>query len=67
MELATLFDDNRFQLKVFNLADIFCILNELSYSLQGKNKSQIEVVRKGMVQWPPPPLGTPVAVLDIIS
>ena len=35
-KLATLFDDNRFQLKVFYLADIFSLLNELSYSLQGK-------------------------------
>ena len=37
VELATLFDDNRFQLKVFYLADpdIFSLLNELSYSLQG--------------------------------
>ena len=37
MELTTLFDDDRFQLKVFYLADIFSRLNELSYSLQGKN------------------------------
>ena len=36
MKLATLFDDNRFQLKIFYLADIFSLLNELSYSLQGK-------------------------------
>ena len=35
-ELATLFDDNRFQLKVFYLVDIFSLLNKLSYSLQGK-------------------------------
>ena len=46
VELATLFDDNRFQLKVFYLADIFSLLNELSYSLQGKNKSQIEAAEK---------------------
>ena len=46
VELATLFDDNRFQLKVFYLADIFNLLNELSYSLQGKNKSQIEATEK---------------------
>ena len=39
VELATLFDDNRFQLKVFYLEDIFCLLNELSYSLQGKQIS----------------------------
>ena len=39
VELATLFDDNRFQLKVFYLADIRSILHELNYSLQGKNKS----------------------------
>ena len=36
VELATLFDDNRFQLKVFYLADIFSLLNEFSYSLLGK-------------------------------
>ena len=36
VELATLFGDNRFQLKVFYLEDIFSLLNELSYSLQGK-------------------------------
>ena len=36
IKLATLFDDNKFQLKVFYLADIFSLLNELSYSLQGK-------------------------------
>ena len=46
VELATLFDDNKFQLKVFYLADIFSFLNELSYSLQGKNKSQIEAAEK---------------------
>ena len=46
VELATLFDNNRFQLKVFYLADIFSLLNELSYSLQGKNKSQIEAAEK---------------------
>ena len=46
MELAILFDDNRFQLKVINLADIFSLLNELSYSLQRKNKSQIEAAEK---------------------
>ena len=36
VELATLFDDNRFQLKVIYMADILSLLNELSYSLQGK-------------------------------
>ena len=46
VELATSFDDNRFQLKVFYLADIFSLLNELSYSLQGKDKSQIEAAKK---------------------
>ena len=46
VELATLFDDNRFELKVFYLADIFSLLNELSYSLQGKNKSQIKAAEK---------------------
>ena len=45
MELATLFDDNRFQLKVGYLADIFSFFNELSYSLQGK-KSQIRLQRR---------------------
>ena len=33
VELATLFDDNKFQLKVFYLEDIFSLLNEFSYSL----------------------------------
>ena len=46
VELATLFDDNKFQLKVFHLASIFSRLNELSYSLQGKNKFQIEAAEK---------------------
>ena len=46
VELATLFDDNRFQLKVFYLANIFSLLNELSDSLQGKNKSEIEAAEK---------------------
>ena len=46
VELASLFDDNRFQLQVFHLADIFSLLNELSYSLQEKNKSQIEAAEK---------------------
>ena len=45
-KLATLFDDNSFQLKVFCLADIFGLLNKLSYSLQGKNKFQIEAAEK---------------------
>ena len=36
VKLATLFDDNRFRLKVLYLADIFSPLNELSYALQGK-------------------------------
>ena len=45
---ATLFDDNRFKLKIFYLADIFSLLNELSYSLQGKNKSQIRRYREGL-------------------
>ena len=46
MEFAALFDNNRFQLKVFYLADIFSFLNELSYSLQVKNKSQIEAAEE---------------------
>ena len=46
VEFATLVDDNRFQLKVFYLADIFSFLNEFSYSLQGKNKSQMEAAEK---------------------
>ena len=33
VELATISDDNRFQLKVFYLANIFSLLNELSYSV----------------------------------
>ena len=37
VKLATLFDDDRFQLKVLHLADIFSLLNELNYSLQEKN------------------------------
>ena len=36
VELATLFDDNKIQLKAFYLADIFSLFNELSYSLQEK-------------------------------
>ena len=46
VELATLFNDNRFQLKIFYLSDIFSLLNELSYFLQGKNQSQIEAAEK---------------------
>ena len=46
VELAILFHDNRFQLKVFYLADTFSVLNELSYSLEGKNKFQIEAAEK---------------------
>ena len=46
VDLATLFDDNRLQLKVFYLGDAFSLMNELSYSLQGKNKSQIEAAEK---------------------
>ena len=42
VDLATLFNDNRFQLKVFYLAVIFNLLIKLSYSLQGKNRCQIE-------------------------
>ena len=46
VEFAALFDENRFQLKVFYLADVFNLLNELSCSLQEKNKSQIEAAEK---------------------
>ena len=46
VELVTLFDDNRFQLKVFYLEDICSLLNDFSYSLQEKNKSQIEAAEK---------------------
>ena len=46
VELATLFDDDRFQLKTYYLADIFSLLNELSYSPEGKNKSHIEATEK---------------------
>ena len=45
-ELATLFDDNRLQLKIYYLADIFNLLNELSYYVQGKNKSQKRLQRR---------------------
>ena len=48
VELATLFDDNRFQLKVFYLADIFSLLNELSYSLQGKKQISDRGCREGL-------------------
>ena len=40
VELATLFDDNKFQSKVFYLADIFSRMNELSYSLWEKIRNQ---------------------------
>ena len=46
VEPATLFDDNKFQLKIFYLADIFSLLNELTYSLQGRNKFQVEAAEK---------------------
>ena len=46
VELATLYDDNRFQLKVFYLENIFSLLNEPNYSLQGKSKSQMEAAEK---------------------
>ena len=45
VELATLFDDNRYQLMAFHLADIFSLW-KLSYSLQEKNESQIEAAEK---------------------
>ena len=48
VELATLFDDNRFQSKVFYLADIFSLLNELSYSLQGKKQISDRGCREGL-------------------
>ena len=38
VELATLFEGNRFHWKVFYLADIFSLLNKLSYFLQGKKQ-----------------------------
>ena len=40
VELVTLFDDNKFQSKVFYLADIFSRMNELSYPLQEKIRNQ---------------------------
>ena len=43
VESATLFDDNRFQLKVFYLADTFSLFNELTFSLF---QSQIEAAEK---------------------
>ena len=46
VEFAILFDDDRFQFKVFYLADIFSLLNIFSCSLQGKNQSHIEAAEK---------------------
>ena len=46
MELATSFDDNRLQLKVFYLADIFSLLNELSYTLSGKTNLRLRLQRR---------------------
>ena len=46
VELATLFDDNKFQLKVFYLADIFNLLNEFSYSLQEKTNLRQRLQRR---------------------
>ena len=37
VKLATLFDDSGFQLQVFYLADIFNLLNELSYCREKTN------------------------------
>ena len=52
VELATLFDDNRFQLKIFYLADIFSLLNELSYSLQGKKFAEkVSAFKKKLSLW----------------
>ena len=45
-KLATLFHGDRFQLKDFYVAYIFSLLNELSHSLQGKNKAQIKAAKK---------------------
>ena len=52
VQLATLFDDNRFQLKVFYLADIFSLLNELSYSLRGKKSAEkVSAFKKKISPW----------------
>ena len=52
VELATLFDDDRFQLKVFYLADIFSLLNELSYSLQEKKSAEkVSAFQKKLSLW----------------
>ena len=48
VELASLIDDNRFQLKVFYLTDIFSLLNKLSYSLQGKKQISDRGCRGGL-------------------
>jgi len=45
-ELAALLNDNGFHLKDWCLADIFSVVNKLSRSMQGKNKSQIEATEK---------------------
>ena len=52
VELAILFDYNRFQLKVFYLADIFSVLNQLSYSLQGeKSAEKVSAFKKKLSLW----------------
>ena len=48
VELATLFDDNRFQLKVFCLEGIISLLNELSYSLLGKTNLKERLQRTSL-------------------
>ena len=47
VELATLFDDNRFQLKVFYFADIFNVLIELLFS-SGKKQISDRGCREGL-------------------
>ena len=48
VERATLFDDNRFQLKVFYVTNIFIFLSELSYFLQGKKQISDKGCREGL-------------------
>ena len=55
VELATLFDDEKFQLKAFHLTDIFNLLNELSYFLQGKKFAEkVSALKKKLSLWKKP-------------
>ena len=48
VELATLFDNKRLQLKIFYLTDIFSLLNELSYSQLEKKQISDRGCREGL-------------------